>query len=83
MIGIAVASAVGTAVGAVGLGAASVAAGHPGGLAIALQHIPVMAPGHSVVSAVQNALEGGAVGGGIGGAVAAVAKGIGKLAGGV
>ncbi len=83
MIGIAAASAIGAAIGAVGLGAASVAAGHPGGLAVALQHIPTVAPGHSVVSAVQNALEGGAAGGGIGGAVAAVAKGIGKMISGI
>lgn len=81
MIGIAAASAIGTAIGAVGLGAISVAAGHPAGLSIALQHIPATAPGHTVVASVQNALEGGAAGGGIGAAVSAVAKGLAKVAG--
>ncbi len=74
MTGIAIASAVGTALAAAGIGVASLAAGHPGGLATALQHIPAMAPGGSVVSAVQNALQGAASS--IGSAVSAAAKDI-------
>jgi hypothetical protein len=80
MIGIAIAAAIGTAAGAVGLGVASAASGHIPGLAIALQHIPAGTHGYTVVSAVQNALLGGAGGGGIGAGVAGIAKVFGKAA---
>src|SRR2546429_7696149 len=75
MIGIGSAAAIGAAIGAVALGAVSVAThGDAPGLAIALQHIPPTTHGYEVVTAVKNALGGGAAGGGIGAAVAAGAK---------
>src|SRR2546426_5921252 len=65
MIGIGIAAAIGAAIGAVALGAVSVAThGDAPGLAIALQHIPPTTHGYEVVTAVKNALAGGAAGGG-------------------
>ena len=75
LISIGIAAAIGAAVGAVALGAASAAHGDIPGLSVALQHIPPTTHGYDVVTAVKNALAGGAAGGGIGAAVAAVAKG--------
>src|SRR3989442_15605221 len=76
MIGIGIAAAIGAAIGAVALGAVSVAThGDIPGLAIALQHIPPTTHGYDVVTAVKNALAGGAAGGGIGGAGSPPAKG--------
>ncbi len=74
MTGIAAASAIGAAIAAAGFGIVSAVNGHPVGLATALQHIPSMAPGGSVVSAVQNAIQNGISG--IGSAVSAAAKDI-------
>lgn len=74
MSGIAVASAIGTALAAASIGAASMAMGHPGGLSTALQHIPSIAPGGSIVSSVQTALQSGAAR--IGSAISAAAKDI-------
>jgi len=76
LISIGIAAAIGAAVGAVAVGAASaVTQGDIPGLAVALQHIPASTHGYDVVTAVRDALLGGAAGGGIGAAVAAVAKG--------
>ncbi len=80
LITIPIAAAIGAAAGAVTLGAVSAVHGDIPGLAIALQHIPATAPGHTVVSTVASALTGGAAGGGIGAAVAAAAKAIGAKA---
>src|SRR2546422_7200549 len=67
MISLGIAAAIGAAIGAVALGAASAAThGDVPGLAIALQHIPPTTHGYEVVTAVKNALAGGAGGGGIG-----------------
>jgi len=75
MISLGIAAAIGAAIGAVAVGAASaVTHGDVPGLAIALQHIPPTTHGYEVVTAVKNALAGGAAGGGIGAAVAAIAK---------
>ncbi len=74
MITIAVAAAIGAAIGAIGMGAASAATGNIPGLNIALQHIPQGTHGFSVVNAVTSAAIGGGAGGGIGASVAAVAK---------
>src|SRR2546427_11317466 len=75
MIARGTAAAIGAAIGAVVLGAASAAThGDVPGLAIALQHIPPTTHGYEVVTAVKNALAGGAAGGGIGAAVSPVAK---------
>src|SRR5438093_13636495 len=75
MISLGIAAAIGAAIGAVALGAASaVTHGDVPGLAIALQHIPPTTHGYEVVTAVKNALAGGAAGGGIGAAVSARAK---------
>src|SRR2546428_4409633 len=75
MISLGIAAAIGAAIGAVALGAASAAThGDVPGLAIALQHIPPTTHGYEVVTAVKNALAGGAAGRGIGAAVAAVAE---------
>src|SRR2546427_7089756 len=66
MISLGIAAAIGAAIGAVALGAASAAThGDVPGLAIALQHIPPTTHGYEVVTAVKNALAGGAAGGGI------------------
>jgi hypothetical protein len=76
MLSIGIAAAIGAAVGAVALGAASAASqGDIPGLGIALQHIPPSTHGYAVVTTVRDALLGGAAGAGIGAAVAAVAKG--------
>src|SRR2546430_9163355 len=65
MISLGIAAAIGAAIGAVALGAASAAThGDVPGLAIALQHIPPTTHGYEVVTAVKNALAGGAAGGG-------------------
>src|SRR2546422_768052 len=73
MISLGIAAAIGAAIGAVVLGAASAAThGDVPGLAIALQHIPPTTHGYEVVTAVKNALAGGAAGGGIGAAAASV-----------
>src|SRR2546428_6205101 len=75
MISLGIAAAIGAAIGAVALGAASAAThGDVPGLAIALQHIPPTTHGYEVVTAVKNPLAGGAAGGGIGAPVAAVPK---------
>src|SRR2546426_3690134 len=75
MISLGIAAAIGAAIGAVALGAASAAThGDVPGLAIALQHIPPTTHGYEVVTAVKNALAGGAAGGGIRAAGSAVAK---------
>ncbi len=74
MISIAVAAAIGAAIGAIGMGAASAATGNIPGLNIALQHIPQGTHGFDVVTAVASAAIGGGAGGGIGASVAAVAK---------
>ncbi len=68
------AAALGAALGAAVLGAASVATGDITGLGVALTHIPPGTHGYAVVSAVSNVLTGGVAGGGIGAAVSAVAK---------
>src|SRR5256886_17546406 len=69
MISLGIAAAIGAAIGAVALGAASAAThGDVPGLAIALQHIPPTTHGYEVVTAVKNALAGGAAGGGNGAA---------------
>src|SRR2546429_9618920 len=69
MISLGIAAAIGAAIGAVALGAASAAThGDVPGLAIALQHIPPTTHGYEIVTAVKNALAGGAAGGGIGAA---------------
>src|SRR5256886_16827478 len=82
MIGIGIAAAIGAAIGAVALGAVSVAThGDAPGLAIALQHIPPTTHGYEVVTAVKNALAGGAAGGGIGAAGFVAAKAGAKAAG--
>src|SRR2546426_10140897 len=79
MISLGIAAAIGAAIGAVALGAASAAThGDVPGLAIALQHIPPTTHGYEVVTAVKNALAGGAAGGGIGAAVSPGPKGGGK-----
>src|SRR2546426_4221737 len=73
MISLGIAAAIGAAIGAVALGAASAAThGDVPGLAIALQHIPPTTHGYEVVTAVKNALAGGAAGGGNGAASSAV-----------
>src|SRR2546425_1224874 len=60
MISLGIAAAIGAAIGAVALGAASAAThGDVPGLAIALQHIPPTTHGYEVVTAVKNALAGG------------------------
>src|SRR2546422_1118746 len=75
MISLGIAAAIGAAIGAVVLGAASAAThGDVPGLAIALQHIPPTTHGYEVVTAVKNALAGGAAGGGIGAARAPAAE---------
>src|SRR2546422_2353567 len=79
MISLGIAAAIGAAIGAVALGAASAAThGDVPGLAIALQHIPPTTHGYEVVTAVKNALAGGAAGGGIRAARAAGAQTRGK-----
>src|SRR2546422_11240026 len=81
MISLGIAAAIGAAIGAVVLGAASAAThGDVPGLAIALQHIPPTTHGYEVVTAGKNALAGRAAGGGIGAAAAAVAEAGGKCA---
>jgi len=56
MISLGIAAAIGAAIGAVALGAASAAThGDVPGLAIALQHIPPTTHGYEVVTAVKNA----------------------------
>src|SRR2546426_2066356 len=75
MISLGIAAAIGAAIGAVALGAASAAThGDVPGLAIALQHIPPTTHGYEVVTAVKNALAGGGAGGGNGAAVSPAAK---------
>src|SRR3989442_4605735 len=75
MISLGIAAAIGAAIGAVALGAASAAThGDVPGLAIALQHIPPTTHGYEVVTAVKNALAGGAAGGGSRPAAAARAE---------
>src|SRR2546429_1836229 len=75
MISLGIAAAIGAAIGAIALGAASAAThGDVPGLAIALQHIPPTTHGYEVVTAVKNALAGGAAGGGIGAGRCAAAE---------
>src|SRR2546430_17610468 len=75
MISLGIAAAIGAAIGAVALGAASAAThGDVPGLAIALQHIPPTTHGYEVVTAVKNALAGGAAGGGNGATLSAGAE---------
>src|SRR2546428_1202034 len=75
MISLGIAAAIGAAIGAVALGAASAAThGDVPGLAIALQHIPPTTHGYEVVTAVKNALAGGAAGGGNGRSASSVAE---------
>src|SRR3989442_13434785 len=79
MISLGIAAAIGAAIGAVALGAASAAThGDVPGLAIALQHIPPTTHGYEVMTSVKNALAGGAAGGGIRGAGCPRAKTRGK-----
>src|SRR2546425_4749224 len=81
MISLGIAAAIGAAIGAVALGAASAAThGDVPGLAIALQHIPPTTHGYEVVTAVKNALAGGAAGGGNGAAGFSAPKTRGKRA---
>src|SRR2546428_13431529 len=75
MISLGIAAAIGAAIGAVAVGAASaVTHGDVPGLAIALHHIPPTTHGYEAVTALKNAPAGGAAGGGIGAAVAAAAQ---------
>src|SRR2546427_10549935 len=75
MISLGIAAAIGAAIGAVALGAASAAThGDVPGLAIALQHIPPTTHGYEVVTAVKNALAGGGAGGGIRASLSPVAN---------
>src|SRR3989304_7912293 len=83
LISIGIAAAIGAAVGAVAVGAASaVTQGDIPRLAGALQHIPPSTHGYEVVTAGRDALLGAAAGGGIGAAVGAGGKGAAAALGG-